>query len=557
MAVTVVACLVVAGPALFTRNGFGLDFTNHLWLSWVQQQAISAHGAPTYFVSASPVGIDYPVFIFYGGSLYALTGALGALFFGHIIVAFVAVCTIAVAAAYGGMLWLARQLGARTWAAHAPAITFCASAYYVTNLYARGAWPEFVATSMVPLLLASGWWLMRAARLRAGPCILFVVACVVFSGSHNITLLLGTLTILAFAILLRLALAGEPMPSAHRLAQIAGLALLGLAANAWFLLPDLVNAGRTRISAVRFAWSASGDFNAAALMFDPFRRAPASSTTPALYVQAPVWLLAWALTAAGVLWTGARPALRRTTVAVAVVLGGLLLAIMDGAVWNAVPTIIRDVQVPYRLNTYVALCVAGLVLVWVLTLESSARRRRTALGAALAGALGVSVALCLWQLWAADNRNPRSYHDRGNALVSTAVAPRTWYDVDSYDDRSQPITSTGGRVLIVAPGRVRSDDVTLSVAAPPGRAPFAMDLAAGPYAVRVGGDLVRDGRAPHGAAVLRRVGPGAGPATLTLATAGGVITAGRGISLIAVAVMLLALIATAVRSARRRTVRAA
>jgi hypothetical protein len=104
-----------------------------------------------------------PFFAFYGGTLYAVVGALAVVVAGQVIAGYVISVLLAIVAGYGGCLWLARQLGASTWRAHALAITFVSSAYYITNVYGRGAGPEFVAVSVIPLLAASG----LAARTRA------------------------------------------------------------------------------------------------------------------------------------------------------------------------------------------------------------------------------------------------------------------------------------------------------------------------------------------------------------------------------------------------------
>ena len=88
---------------------------------------------------------------------------------------------LAVAAAYAGLVWLARQLGVRSWMAHAPAIAFVTSAYYVTNIYARGAWTEFMATSTIPLLVASACRLARAQRIAPLPAVLFVISTVLLA----------------------------------------------------------------------------------------------------------------------------------------------------------------------------------------------------------------------------------------------------------------------------------------------------------------------------------------------------------------------------------------
>ncbi len=154
--VTLVVAIVIGGPAIFTHNGFGFDYTNHMWMVWAQEDAISRHLLPTYFLNTPSTGIFFPLYMFYGGSLYALTGGLAAVLGGRVVVAFVGVSVLSIVSAYGGMVWLARQLGVRSWLAHAPALAYVAGAYYATNLYGRGAWTEFVATSMLPLVGAAG-----------------------------------------------------------------------------------------------------------------------------------------------------------------------------------------------------------------------------------------------------------------------------------------------------------------------------------------------------------------------------------------------------------------
>src|SRR5439155_19099184 len=181
----------IASPLLFTSDGFAPDFTNAIWLARYQQHLIAAHLHPTLFLHTDQLGVFYPQFAFYGGTLFALTGALAAALGGSTIVAFEIVTVAAIAAAYGGVFWLARQLGVRGLLAHAPALVFVTSAYYVTDLYGRGAWEEFMAVSALPLMLAASLRLLRG-RWRAGPVACLVAASVVFSGSHNITLLWGS-----------------------------------------------------------------------------------------------------------------------------------------------------------------------------------------------------------------------------------------------------------------------------------------------------------------------------------------------------------------------------
>src|ERR1700681_1968187 len=134
----------------------------------------------------------------------------------------------AIAAAYGGVFWLARQLGVKGVLAHAPALVFVTSAYYATDLYGRGAWAEFMAVSMLPLMLAASLRLVRG-RWRLGPVACLVAASAVFSGSHNITLLWGsTLAVVALVIYWLLSGRSRELPW-RRMLSIAGLIALGVA----------------------------------------------------------------------------------------------------------------------------------------------------------------------------------------------------------------------------------------------------------------------------------------------------------------------------------------
>ncbi len=550
----VLAVLVVGGPALLTQNGFELDFTNHLWLVFVQERSISAHLVPAYFIDAPSVGVFYPLYMFYGGTLYAATGALAALTGGHVTAAYIGATLLAASAAYGGFVWLSRQLGAQSWMAQAPAITYLASAYYITNVYGRGAWPEVVATSTLPLLVASGWKLANAQRIELLPAAMFVVSAVFFTGSHSITLLLGTLFVVAGLVVLRLVIWRPFGTPVRRLLELCALLVVSVAVNAWFLLPDLLHASQTQIANGNniTSWEATSFFNTPWMLFDPLRTVPAASTTPALFVQAPDWLLLWALTACAVLWRRADPLLRRAVLAVAVVLLALLALIMIDPVWSALPLLVRDAQFPYRLNTYVAMAVAGLVLIGVLALERiEASRRRTLLSGGLAAAISISVGLCLWQLWVPNTRGPGAYANRDHVFVSTHVTPRTWYATQDYADASEPVVPRTSGTLLIDPAKIDGNQFSTTVTPPPGAAPFVTNIAAGPYAVRVDGGVVRIGRTAAGLTVLRRARPGSGPLSLSVSPATGSIAIGRTISVLAILALSGLFVKSMVRRVRR------
>src|ERR1022692_1949425 len=164
--------LTVASPLLFTSRGFNLDLTNNLWLGNVQHYDV-LHGIfPTYFTNTTGDGIFNPIYAFYGGSVYAVLGVLTFLLGGSVVAAQDLLTVAAIGAAYGGIYWIGRQYGLSTWYAQAPALAFTTSAYFVTDLYGRGDWLEFIAVSSIPLVVGGaldrlyrGHWTFRSLVL--------------------------------------------------------------------------------------------------------------------------------------------------------------------------------------------------------------------------------------------------------------------------------------------------------------------------------------------------------------------------------------------------------
>jgi hypothetical protein len=511
--------LVVAAPLLFTNSGFMADFTNHLWLVWSQARSIATTLHPSYFINTTTEGVFNPWFAFYGGSLYGTTGAIAALLGDRPIVAFVGVTMIAIAAAYGGLLWLARQYGLRGWIAHMPALTFVTSAYYITNLYGRGAWPEFIAVSAIPLCIASALHLGRNLQPRTLSFALFVVAIVFFTGSHTLTLIWGSLVLIVFLLMSRLAL-GTPLVLRGRIWPLLAALGLGVALNAWFLVPDGLYARDTLIAeaAPPFNWNSTSFLNAPGVIFNPFRFVSKESSTPALFVQAPDWFLAWTLITMLLLWRSAADrVLRRFFIGLCGLLAALLVLRTVSSVWRVMPGTLKVIEFPYRLDSYVALTVAGLVMVAAITLDRQNRLQRGSsvskqLLAALGGVALVSISLCMWQLWVPTTGIPTwTYPDRHAALVSPHVLPRTWYAHHTYADLRSPLVSVSpSRAVILDPNLVRGDRLVQTLTPPPGMTPFSTNILSGPYLASVHG-IVRIGRTSDGLVVARRVEPGSGP----------------------------------------------
>jgi hypothetical protein len=567
VAIATLAILLIASPLLFTSDGFAPDFTNELWLVGYQQHVISAHLHPTLFLHTQ-LGVFYPLFAFYGGTLFALTGALAVLLGGSTTLAFEAATLAAIAAAYGGLFWLARQLGVKGLLAHAPAIVFVTSAYYVTTLYGKGAWVEFMSVSMLPLVLAASLRLVRG-RLSLGPVACLVAATAVFSGSHNITLLWGsTLALVALAVYWLLSGRSRELPW-RRMLAVAGLIALGVGLNGWYLLPDVSYAHDTNISAVTIPYADTWRFNTFGAIFDPLRYVPPQSEMPGLYVQAPVLALVWGLLAAPLSWRYRR--LRAGVATALIVLAGLLVVIMSSGAWSSLPTPFQRAQFPHRLQNYVALACAGLVLLGALALTRRAQSgRATRSDRRLAFGLGLlvafSLALCAWQLWVPNTHinELHSYSNRGEALRGAwTLLPLSWNAGTDYADRGLPVAAATARFTF-DPTAVKDDRFAGPASLPPGVQPFATNIAGGPL-VNVGGGARVVGRTPSqlgcntgcwegGYLVLQRTMDGSQPVPVELsARLSAPVVLGR-ITTAASAALLLALaVAAAIRRRRRRS----
>jgi hypothetical protein len=565
LAIATLAVLLIASPVLFTSKGFSPDFINAIWIVGRQQHAIAAHLHPTLFLQTQQ-GVFSPEFAFFGGTLFALTGALAALLGGSTILAFEVVTVAAIAAAYGGFFWLARQLGVKGLLAHAPALVFVTSAYYISELYGRGAWEEFIAVSMLPLVSAAGLRVVRG-RLSFWPVACLVAASAVFSGSHNITLLWGSTLAVVALVLYWLASGRSRELPWRRILVVAGLIALGVGLNGWFLLPDISYAHDTIVSAERVAWSVSGFFNTFGVIFDPLRTVPSDSGTPALYVQAPVLALAWGVVALPLSWRE-RP-LRAGVATALIVLAGVLVLIMSSGAWSSLPTVFQYTQFPYRLQTYVTLAVAGLVLVGALALSRRADSgRATGPDRALALGLGLvvvfGVALAAWQLWVPNTQGFRTSQtephfwnfsgSRDKVLRGPqTVLPESWYAENQFEDGSLPVLGTTASFTFT-PAEVNDDRLAGSVSLPAGLQPFATNIAGGPYLVHVGGGARVVGRTPEGKLVLERTTSGSQPVPVELAPRlSAPVVLGR-ITTAASAALLLALaLAALVRRRRRRS----
>jgi hypothetical protein len=294
------------------------------------------------------------------------------------------------------------------------------------------------------------------------------------------------------------------------------------------------------------------------VIFNPFRSVSKQSSTPALFVQAPDWFLAWALIAMLLLWrTTPDRILRRLFVGLCGILTALFVLTTVSSAWRVMPSTLKAIEFPYRLDSYVALAVAGLVMVAAITLDRQSRLQigpsvsKQLLRAALGGVALVSISLCMWQLWVPTTGIPNwTYPDRHAALVSPHVVPRTWYAHKTFADLGSPLVSVpAGRSVVLDPNLVTGDRLVQTLTPPPGTAPFTTNILSGPYLASVRG-IVRVGRTSDGLVVARRVKPGDGPVRVVVERANSAaVTVGMILTILGLAVFLL-MLAIAARGQR-------
>lgn len=552
-------CFFVLSPAIFTPWGFGPDYTNHLWLVWQQGLAVSETGHPTLYLQSTG-GIFEPLFGFYGGTLYAGAGAVSSIIGDHPYPVYVGSIGAATALAYGGMWWLGSQLGLSRWVAHLPAFIFVTAAYYLTDAYARGAWTEFVALSSVPMFAAAGARLLTG-EWRSGPVALFVLATVLLTGSHNITLL-WSVVVLGPVILLAWALAGRSRPSLRVVAATAGLALVAVGINAWFLALDLVHSGDTQVGGGPdgFDWDFTRYFNTLGVVLNPLRHTPAESTTYGLVIAAPVAAFALGLVLIGLAWPGARRAGRWLRgfwlVLLAVTVGLVAMMVMPGSWWKALGTPFTLIQFPYRLAGWLTLAVAVQLAVSLrLAGDLAGARRRIAVVLA-AGLVLLTLAQTANQLYAGprlDGSVNEDLHPRQVAFANgPTTPPQTYYAASNYADASRPVVEVPVQRAIAlpvpSPGQTRLE---ATVRLPPGTAPVGTNIAGGPYVTRVEGVSVV-GRSVPGTAVIKPPPARHRSARVVVVADGGTLQSVAGIVSILCLIVSLALIVSLTLRARLR-----
>ena len=555
----VVIALLIA-PMVLTSRAYASDWSNNLWLVWEQSLNIRELGHPSYFVQSS-IGAFYPQFLFYGGTLFSVAGFAAGAVGEHPLAAYISVYLVAIAAGYGGWLWLCRQLGLDGWQAHVPAILYVTSAYYVTNIYGRGDFGETVATSMIPLVLAGFMRLSLAARWTTAPLALFVVGVVFFTGSHPLTLIWGGTALLLLGLVLLPAFWPQARVRWRRLACVAGVAALGVGVNAWTLIPTIVYHNRVfhgSDTSIQQTW-----YSTPGVVFGLLRDTVNPSwITGDVQTQAPVLAIAWALVVAAACWRVASASIRRAVLGLAALLVVLLWLVLSPSVLGSLPSPWSNLQFPFRLITYVTLTGCCLVTAGLLMLRGASPRLRNWAQIALAVVTLASLALAVRQVW----HTPSFYYkNRAEVFASAAVRPPSYYLVyqgPDFADTSAPVVQPtlaalqGGVPLQARPGiELPSDPFDTDHSYPivvTQSGTVATNVAAGPYMVSVKGASPA-GRSPNGFMVVRVTGTPGEHEILTFSTAPSrALRLGLVTTFVCLAALLALLVGVFVRARRRR-----
>jgi hypothetical protein len=354
------AVLLVAllAPPALSASVRPADWYEHLWYVWHQSGSIRTNGVPSFFVHNLDA-VYNPHYAFYGGTLYVSAAVLG-LVLGSATAAFNTFWVAALLMAYGGWYSLARMAGLGQWTAHVPGVLFITSPYYLTLIYRAGAWPELIAVSTIPLLLASGLSVLRSDRLRPWPALALATTSVLFTGSHTITLVWGSLVLVVIAVTFSILL-----PETRRLlTRRGGLRVLGimfpaLLVNAWFLMPAAAYQSMTYIASLpaktNLQWA--DQFVAPRYLFSLERIA---SPPRLMVMELPMLTIGWIVIGLAIATAARRTPWFRLVLTLLGATTVLLMLMTNVSLILALPDPLPHIQFGYRLESYILLAVSAM-----------------------------------------------------------------------------------------------------------------------------------------------------------------------------------------------------
>jgi hypothetical protein len=376
-------------PLLDLDRTFYVDWGNHLWLiEHLRKCFIEDLRFPLVISTEQLTGLAFP--IFYGGHFYRALAALSVAL-GTDVALRVAIWGL-IAIQWLSIFQMARHTGARAHEAGGIATVATWAIYPLTNLYNRNAIPEFAASA---LLTCTASWLIIAlttaqlarARVfcRASLSVFFLALC-----THSISAFLGVSFLLILATILLL---GRFSPNIRRLLNdpliiytivlgtlallpwVEAVRLFGEHLNVRYTIPDAPHVYSFDHWYARFF----------PLPFDPrsLTRGIHGVATPYLDLQINLPLVLLVLAELGIVHRSPFSGRRRVLASTALMIAFLCLATamsLSRAPYEWLPSIFRNVQMSYRMITYInlaALCALALLLTGRRSQQPSPHRSTT------------------------------------------------------------------------------------------------------------------------------------------------------------------------------------
>jgi hypothetical protein len=556
---TALIVLVLAWPMLFTNSGLGGDWEHHLWYVWRQSLAIRADHLPSMFINTA-YSVFYPQYAFYGGTIYALAGTLTLALGDSPLTAYIVTYLLGFIAAYGGWFWMGRILGLGRWLSHVPALVFVTASCYLMLVYGQGDWPEFLALSMLPLLLAAGLSVLRAERLRLCPAVALALSSTVFFGSHILTVLwASTFLAITFAAVFASVPEVRQQLRVRGLIRLAAVMIPALLVSAWFLLPMIAYASHTRIGSrynVAYAILHSTMHLVAFHHLFTLSRASTVQGVPDYPLALPTLTIVWVLVSIAVLlWSVRRGKWIRVLVILAAITAGIGVLMTHEGLLLDLPKPYTLLQFSYRLEGYVLMGVTAAVLV-ILVLVGSMPGRLRLWRWTIAPVLIASMFGAVQQVSA----YPRTSLSRSETLTDRGeIFARIYTD---YAYVPLPTISEGQLPrLDISPEQIHGNRASFTIRARPGQL-VATNIGGGPNLLHITGASIAgtDERSQLVLAIGTTASAGsASPSTpvslahVSIAPAQSLpVVLGRVIALVGVALLALGFVVLAARGHRAR-----
>ena len=390
-----VAALVIGicvWPLIHERSFLLGDWFLHEWYVWHQEGSLRGRVLPSLFAHDAS-GVFDPHFAFYGGTLYAIAAAI-ALVIGHE-AAFIVSWILILVMAYGSWFWLARQAGLGPWASHAPGVLFVTSTWCLTSIYVLASWAQMVAFSALVLILAAAFSILRADRLRPLDALALGVGVLLYTGSHNLTLVWGT-TVMAVvgAAALTLIAPLRALVTRRGLLRLAVIAIPATVFNAWWLVPAAVYQSHTAIGSdaeqARFLLKTGVELLSPEHALT-LTRTRADPLVPRMALQLPMLAIAWTAISLVLLRARRSTAWFRTALLMLIVIVLTWVLMTNSSLVLALPHPYDMLQAAYRLQAYTQLALAcAVIALLVLMRTAGTPQRRWAW--ALVAVLAISVA---------------------------------------------------------------------------------------------------------------------------------------------------------------------